>query len=81
MMAPCMVEIQDNNNLGVIRFLVTSEEHQLNRAKADVYAHFANEADFKARQVIIIEWNGLLSEVRRSYSFMLDESITKYRLK
>lgn len=61
--APCIVEIKDNNNLGIIRFLVTSKEHQLNRATVDVTAHFIKEADFKARQIVIIEWNGLLSQV------------------
>ena len=61
-----MVEIKDNNNLGIIRFLVTKEEHQLNRATVDVTAHFVNEADFKAHQIVIVEWNGLLSEVQKA---------------
>ena len=63
LIAPCLVEIKDNNNLGVIRFLVTTEEHQLNRATVDVKAHFINEDDFKANQVVIIQWNGLISRV------------------
>ena len=58
-----MVEIKDNNNLGLIRFLVTSEEHQLNRATADIVTHFANEADFKAQHIVVIEWNGLILQV------------------
>ena len=64
LIAPCMVEIKDNYNLGIIRFLVTSEEYLLNRATVDVTSHFVTEADFKAHQVVIIEWNGLLSQVQ-----------------
>ena len=62
-MAPCMVEIQDNNKLGFISFLVSKEEYQLNRATAEVSAYFATEIDFVAKEVVVITWNGLLSQV------------------
>eukprot|EP00795_Rhopilema_esculentum_P002549 gene2549-745_t len=61
-MAPCMVEIQDNNDLGSIRIAVTSREEQLNRANYDVYAHFAREKEFRAKAVVVVTWDGLLSQ-------------------
>ena len=67
-MAPCMVEIQDNNDLGSIRIAVTSKEEQLNRANYDVYTHFAREKEFRAKTVVVVSWDGLLSQVCSSSS-------------
>eukprot|EP00794_Sanderia_malayensis_P020432 gene20432-22446_t len=60
--APCMVEIQDFNNLGKFSIHASRDPSELFRATSDVFAHFTQHSDFVARELVVITWHGLPSK-------------------